>query len=119
MVEMTGDDEVTAIEVPGTNEAGLPSSAVALAVKGFSREIEICRGGAASGMLVLDLTITASAGIGRISSMTEVSASGTGSASLPCLEAASRRVQFEWSSGEGKTKLRYPLSLDTTPPATP
>lgn len=119
MVELDEDD-IAPIEVPNTTEAGLPGSAVALATRGFAREVESCRGGEASGTIVLDLTITASAGIGRISAINSVSAEGGGDRALPCLESAAARVQFEWTSGEGRTRLRYPLSLEQTEdPASP
>ena len=118
MVEM-GEDELAPIEVSPAQAAGLPGSAVALAVKGFTREVETCKGGDSSGDIVLDLTITASAGLGRISALSEGSASGMASKAMPCLEAARARVQFEWATGEGQARLRFPLSLDAAAPSPP
>lgn len=110
MVELD-EDALPPVDLPVAAEVGLPQSAVNLAMKGFARESEVCRAGA-SGTLVLDLTVTASTGLGRISGLETVLAEGDARSALPCLEAAAKRVQFEWSAGEGRARLRYPLSLE-------
>lgn len=111
MVELEEGD-IVPLELPNPQETGLPESAVSLAMNGFARESSPCRTEETSGTIVLDLTVTASAGLGRISKLLRVSSEGSADQALPCLESAAGRVQFEWSGSDGRSKLRYPMSLE-------
>lgn len=94
---------------------GLPASAVRLASTGFQREIAPCiqqaRDTALAGTLLLDLTVTATGGIGHIRDVGVVRREGSVEALETCLVEAAGRVQFDWGSGDGESKLRYPVQV--------
>lgn len=104
------------IEVPQeATRPGLPASAVRLASGGFQREsatcIEQANAAGTNGSLLLDLTVTATGGIGHIRELGVVKKTGEVGALETCLGEAAKRVQFEWRSGEGESKLRYPVQV--------
>jgi len=98
---------------------GLPSSALKLASSGFTREIAPCLDQARtenmSGSLLVDLTVTSTDGIGRIRDLGVIKADATAAGLQPCLLEAARRVHFEWTNGDGESRLRYPIGLKSAP----
>lgn len=95
--------------------AGLPASAIGMASKALSREIQPClqtaREAGASGSMVLDLTVTATGGVGHIRHA-EVASSDTEDPDLaPCLIGAAGQVQFDWPDADGESRLRYPVRV--------
>ena len=91
---------------------GLPASAIQLASTALARELGPCRTNAqetgAAGTLLLDLTITATVGVGHIRTA-DVVKSDAGDAMDACVLDAVARVQFQWAQADGESKLRYPV----------
>ena len=73
--------------------------------------IATAREAGAAGSLLLDLTVTASSGVGHISSTDIAVRETTDEAIGPCLLEAAERVQFDWPSADGQSQLRYPVRI--------
>lgn len=101
------------VEVPEIARPGLPASAVRMASAAFEREVAPCLsgGGGGEGMVVLELTVTATGGIGHIRELEITRREGMVGEIEACAGEAARRVQFEWPSGDGESKLVMPLKL--------
>jgi len=94
---------------------GLPATAIGLASAGLRREIEPCleaaRARSARASLLLDLTVTATSGIGHIRAVDVVRAEGDAEELAGCLVSAATRVQFDWSQDDGESRLKYPIKV--------
>jgi hypothetical protein len=114
-------DEIAAEDEPEVDlpsdpaRAGLPASAVKLASAGLQREIAACLAlpevQGEYGALLLDLTITATGGIGHIREVGVVRREGEISRVEACIDEGARRVQFDWGGGDGESRLRYPVQV--------
>lgn len=93
----------------------MPASAIQMASAALKRELEPCIKSAEaegiSGTLLLDLTITATSGVGHIQGADVVDTKGAVDGIEECLLDAAARVQFDWTQADGETKLRYPVRL--------
>jgi hypothetical protein len=98
-------------EAPRPKLPGLPTSAVRLASQGVEREVQACAAGLgqAEGTVIVDFTITATAGQGFLRAVRVVRTDRRAVDLLECVERGLPKVRFEWGGSDGETRLRYPL----------
>ena len=110
------DDPEDPIPDPGASRRpGLPASAIGLASRALMRAIEPCRtsstGPDESGSLLLELTITATSGVGHIRQTDVNQSEGDLEVFQSCVLEAAAEVQFEWTGEDGESRLKYPVRL--------
>ena len=99
--------------VGGTPKTGLPATAIGLASAAFGEQIGPCMGQARSdavhGSLLLDLTVTTTAGRGRILNAQIAQSEGPVDELADCVKGAVTGVGFDWPHADGESRLRYPI----------
>ena len=95
--------------------AGLPASAVPLAHAAVKSEIETCfellEDPAPSGIALLQLTVTATGGVGFVTEALVTRATGGAAELAGCLGEAARRARFVWKGPDGRLNFKLPLSV--------
>jgi hypothetical protein len=97
---------------------GLPASAIRLASDGIRAELSGCveesRKLNVQGIVLLELTVTATGGQGFISEAS-ISGRSSGTASSEqidrCILDGARRARFAWKEDDGEAHFRLPLKL--------
>ncbi len=91
---------------------GLSPSVIPVAKAAFSRAREGCLGfeDGPSGFVVLDLTVTATSGQGRISELALRGGPAVPPTLRECLKRVALRTTFPWAE-EGQLRLKYPLKI--------
>ncbi|MBI2376657.1 MAG: hypothetical protein HYV07_21855 [Deltaproteobacteria bacterium] len=94
---------------------GLPVAALDRAGRALASATTACWGGAPSGTgLVLDLTVTATHGEGRVRTLRTLKTNGCEAAACDpisqCISEAARALRFAWEGSDGETHLVWPLS---------
>ena len=95
-------------------KAGLSAKAMVLAIKSLNVGVQNCRSSttaaAWAGSVVLDLTVTATGGWGRISNASVIQTDGQVAGFGQCLINAAGETQFEWTFSDGEGKIRQAFS---------
>jgi len=106
-----GDDDAP----PDPDRPGLPASALPLAMGAVREAIKICgvEDTSLSGVVLLDLTATATAGGGFISESTIARTTGdmSGAAVAECVRIEAKRARFAWDGVEGDLKFKLPVKV--------
>lgn len=113
-----GEEEVDDdVEVPPseTDKPGLPASALPLAMNAVRDAIKTCQLEATSlsGVVLLDLVATTTAGGGFISEATITQATGDmrGAPVAECVRIEAMRARFTWEGSEGELKFKMPVKV--------
>ncbi len=115
----TGGEEIAVealpeLQEPKNNVPGLPSSALKLANAAVLAEVEPCLSSTVAtlpGVALLDLVVTASAGVGKISEVSLSRATGGAQSLQTCLEEAAKAARFEWDGADGELQFKLPLRV--------
>ncbi len=113
----TDDDDDPGSEIFPTepDRPGLPASALPLAMGAVKESIVSCFTDetSISGVVLLDLTASATAAGGFISEATITQATGDvrGTEIPECVRAAAERARFEWEGSEGQLKFKLPVKV--------
>jgi hypothetical protein len=106
-----GDDDAP----PDPDRPGLPASALPLAMNAVKEAIKTCAidETSLSGVVLLDLVATATAGGGFISEAVITQATGDmrGAAIAECVRLEAKRARFAWEQGEGELKFKMPVKV--------
>jgi hypothetical protein len=110
LMELEGQDGVDTPSKPG-----LPVSALQAAVRGVKSRLETCTSAtvavAWSGSLVADLTVTATAGVARISNARIIQTEGEVDGFGSCFLDAAQAFEFEWPHEDGEGRVRQAFSV--------
>jgi hypothetical protein len=109
------EDDGTELPPPDPDRPGLPASALPLAMKAVREAIATCAVDetSLSGVVLLDLIATATAGGGFISEAVIAQTTGDmrGAAIADCVRLEALRARFEWEGAEGELKFKMPVKV--------